>query len=130
MSIDALIQGRIHRTPQSRTGSNGRPFATATVRTAIRDGSAVFVNVITFNQTVVTALLALSEGDAVALAGELTPKVYQPDGGEPRPSLDLLAHRVLSEYDVQRTRKAAAAAKSEERHDFDDELPDVGGAHR
>jgi single-stranded DNA-binding protein len=104
--IDALIQGRIHRAPQSRTSQNGKRFATANVRTATRDGSAIFVSVIAFSQTACDALLALQDGDAVAIAGELTPKVYTPQNGEPRPSLDLLAHAVLTEYHVARKRKA------------------------
>lgn len=134
MSIDALIQGHVHRTPQARTSANGRRFATANVRTATRDGAAVFVSVIAFSDSAVTALLALEDGDSVALAGELTPKVYTPrDGGEPRPSLDLVAHRVLTEYHVTRKRKAMAEAKSSERAqpatqgpippEFDDALP-------
>ncbi len=135
MSIDALIQGHVHRTPQARTSTNGRRFATANVRTATRDGAAVFVSVIAFSDSAVTALLALEDGDSVALAGELTPKVYTPrDGGEPRPSLDLVAHRVLTEYHVTRKRKAVAESKAQERGapeptgtpapaEFDDPIP-------
>ena len=115
MSIDALIQGTLYKAPQARTASNGRRFATATARTAIKDGSAIFVSVIAFSESAVTALLALEDGDAVALAGELTPKIYTPrDGGEPRPSLDLVAHKVLTEYHVARKRKAVAEAKAQE----------------
>ena len=53
-----------------------------------------------------TALLALQAGEPVALAGELTPKVWTPPGGEPRPVLDMVAHAVLTTYAVQRRRKA------------------------
>lgn len=109
--IDALISGHIHRAPQSRTGNSGKPYATATVRTSTRDGNAVFVNVIAFDESAVAALLVLSDGDSVALAGELTPKVYTPQNGEPRPSLDLLAHAVLTEYHVARKRKAMQDAR-------------------
>ena len=113
--IDALIQGTLYKVPQARTASNGRRFATANVRTPTKDGTSIFVSVIAFAESAVTALLALEDGDSVALAGELTPKVYQPrDGGEPRPSLDLLAHRVLTEYHVARKRKAVAEAKAQE----------------
>jgi len=105
--IDALISGHLHGAPKARTSQAGKPFATCTVRTTTRDGATVFLNVIVFAESAVTALLALCAGDAVALAGELTPKIYTPrDGGEPRPSLDLLAHRVLTEYHVARKRKA------------------------
>lgn len=119
--IDALISGRVHRAPKSRTSGTGKRFATANVRTSTRDGNAVFVSVIAFDESAVTALLALSDGDSVALAGELTPKVYTPQNGEPRASLDLLAHAVLTEYHVARKRKAVQAAGAD--RPFDDDLP-------
>jgi len=107
MSIDALISGRIHKTPQSRVSAAGKRFATAIVRAAARDGNGIFVSVIAFSQSACDALLALDDGDSVALAGELTPKIYTPrDGGEPRPSLDLVAHKVLTEYHIARKHKA------------------------
>jgi single-stranded DNA-binding protein len=107
MSIDALIQGRLHSAPQARTAKTGSPFVTATVRVPTKDNGSLFASVITFSATVCNALMALQSGDAVSLAGELTPKVYQPkDGGEPRPSLDLVAHAVLTEYHILRKRKA------------------------
>jgi single-stranded DNA-binding protein len=105
--IDALIAGRLYGKPAQRTSTSGKPFATCKVRVSTREGDAIFVNVIAFAEAAVAGLLALSEGDSVALSGELTPKIWQPrDGGEPRPALDLLAHAVLSEYHVQRKRQA------------------------
>lgn len=105
--IDALISGHLHGAPKARISQAGKRFATANVRTATRDGNGIFVSVIAFSQSACDALLALDDGDSVALAGELTPKIYTPrDGGEPRPSLDLLAHRVLSAYHVSKTRRA------------------------
>ena len=116
--IDALVAGKIHKQPQSRVASNGKRFCTTVLRASGRDGNGLFVSVIAFSQTACDALLALDEGDSVALAGELTPKIYTPrDGSEPRPSLDLVAHRVLSEYHVTRKRKAMADAKTAERSD-------------
>ena len=133
--IDALIAGRLYGTPQARTSKNGNRFATATVRTATRDGNAVFANVIAFSEAAVAALLTLAAGDAVTLAGELTPKVYTPSGGEPRPSLDLLAHAVLTEYHVARRRKAVQDAtegrfREPEEPPFDDELPSMSRGGR
>ena len=122
--IDALIAGRLHGAPKSRTSQSGKPFATCTVRASTRDGNAVFCSVIAFDAAAVAALLALSDGDSIALAGELTPKVYTPPNGEPRPSLDLLAHAVLTEYHVARKRKTVQeAARTAEARPFDDELP-------
>jgi single-stranded DNA-binding protein len=103
--IDALIQGRIHGKPASRESANG-PYATAKLRTSTRDGEAHFVNVIAFADEVIEGLLALSDGDSIAISGELSPKVWTDREGNARPSLDLLACAVLTPYHVQRKRQA------------------------
>ncbi len=133
MSIDCLIQGRLHKAPQSRTAKNGSAFVTCTVRVPTRDGASLFASVICFSGTACQALVALSDGDAVSLSGEATLKLYQPkDGSEPRPSLDLLAHAVLTPYHVKRRREAAAGDKPQNTRpdtheppdrELDDELP-------
>ncbi|WP_325168928.1 hypothetical protein [Melaminivora jejuensis] len=74
MSIDALISGKLHARPESRTSKNGKPFATAKLRAAAGDGDSLFVNVIAFEQAAVAALLALDAGDSLAVAGSVTPR--------------------------------------------------------
>jgi len=122
--IDALIAGRLNGAPAARTTKAGRPFATCKLRASTRDGESLFVNVIAFSSPAVTALLALADGDAVALAGELTPKVWIDKNGEARPTLDLVAHAVLTEYHVARKRKEARGAPAQ----TEDVIPSVGGA--
>jgi hypothetical protein len=58
-------------------------------------GEGLFVNVIAFAAPAVEALLALAEGDSVALKN-----------GDARPSFDLGAHAVLTVYHVTRKRQA------------------------
>jgi single-stranded DNA-binding protein len=106
--IDALIQGSLYGGPQKRASKAGRIFVTAKLRTSIANGESLFVNVIGFSDTVITALLALAEGDSVAIAGELNVGIYTDKNGNARPSLNLTAHAVLTEYDVQRKRRAVA----------------------
>jgi single-stranded DNA-binding protein len=118
--IDALISGRLHGAPVSRTASNGNRFATAKLRASTADGDAHFVNVIAFEESVVRALLVLEAGDSTAIAGELSVKTYTDREGNARPSLDLKAHAVLSEYHIVRKRRAVREAGGSE-----DELPDV-----
>ena len=50
----------------------------------------------------------VSEGDSVAMAGELKVSTYTDKDGAAKPSLDLIAHAVLTEYHVARKRKAMA----------------------
>ena len=109
--IDALIQGRLFGNPQSRTSQNGNPFVTAKLRTPMANGESAFVHVIAFSSDAKAALLALQDGDSAALAGELKVSVYTDKNADARPSLDLTAHAVLTEYHVQRKRKAVAGTE-------------------
>lgn len=104
--IDALLAGRLYGTVAVRTAKNGSRFATAKVRVTTSTGESLFVNVIAFAATAVEALLALTDGDSVALSGELTPKVWTDKNGEARPALDLVAHAILTAYHVTRKRQA------------------------
>ena len=102
--IDSLISGKLYGQPTERTSKTGKPFALAKVRAAAGDGESLFVNVIAFDDAPVAALLALGDGDSVALSGSLTPKVWTDKEGNTRPSLDLVAHQVLTTYHVTRKR--------------------------
>jgi len=76
------------------------------VRAAGADGESLFVNVIAFADDVRAALLALDDGDSIALSGALTPKVWTDKNDEARPALDMVAHAVLTAYHVKRKRQA------------------------
>lgn len=104
--VDGLVSGKLYGTATSRTSQNGKQFVTAKVRAAVGDGESLFVNVIAFSTTAGEALLALADGDSVALAGTLTPKAWVDRAGEAKPALDLVAHAVLTAYHVKRKRAA------------------------
>lgn len=110
MSIEALILGKLHKPAERRTSQSGRVFVTASVRTSTGEAESCFVNAVTFSDSAGTALLALSAGDAVALAGTLTPKAWTDREGHARPSLDMVAAQVLTVYGVRKKRAAVAAA--------------------
>ena len=64
--IEALVSGKLHAQPMQKIAKTGKPFVVARVRAHAGD-SDVFVNVIAFSPAACEALLALGEGDAVAL---------------------------------------------------------------
>lgn len=105
--IDALIAGKINGTPQQKTGKNGHTYVTAKVRAQAND-EQVFVNVIAFANTAQSALLALGDGETVALSGSLKPTAWTDKDGNARPSLDMVASAALTPYHVTRKRKAVA----------------------
>jgi hypothetical protein len=123
--IDGLVSGKLYGKPSSRTGQSGKSFVTAKVRAASGDGESLFVNVIAFDDGVKTALLALDDGDSVALAGTLTPKVWTDKHGDAKPALDMVAHGVLTAYHVKRKRQAVQPGEQRGHvapSDMDDDL--------
>lgn len=129
MVIACLISGRLFGTPVERTSKAGRRFATGKLRVAVADGESVFVSLVAFSGHVVTALLALTDGDSVALAGELKATAFTDKDGAARPSLDLVAHQVLTAYAVGKKRKAVSQRDSALRPDDEPPQLDLAGAH-
>ncbi len=117
--IDALITGRLYGHAEERAGQAGSTFVTCKVRTATDDGDTLFCNVIAFDGEVRQALLALGDGDSVALSGALTPKVWTDKQGNTRPALDLIAHAVLTAYHVSRKRRAVLGKPDSDAPDAD-----------
>lgn len=108
--IDALISGRLAADPKPGTAKSGSPYAVARLWVATNGADNLHVSAIAFAEPARAALLALSAGETVALAGELTPKIWtDPKTGTPRLSADMVAHAVLTAYHVSRRRAAMAS---------------------
>ncbi len=105
--IDGLIAGKLLGSPERRVDKNAKPFVVAKVIATAGDGEGIIVNVIAFDGGTGQTLLELRDGDSLSLTGALTPRVWTDKQGSARPSLDLVAHRVLSARDVQLERKSA-----------------------
>ncbi|MET3117450.1 single-stranded DNA-binding protein [Undibacterium sp. GrIS 1.8] len=114
--IDALISGRLYGQAQEGKGQGGSSYVTCKLRLPTPDGDFIFCNVIAFNDDLQDQLLALGDGDAVALSGALTPKVWEDKQGNTRPAVDLVAHAVLTAYHV-RQKRDAMLMDDEERDD-------------
>lgn len=110
--IDALIAGKLQGLAEQRTGNSGKTFTLAKVRAAGSDGETLFVNVIAFAEAAGAALMALQDGDPLALAGSLKVKAWTDRQGMAKPSIDLIAAQVLTPYHVKRKRNAVAAGTS------------------
>lgn len=94
--IDGLVAGRLMGEASRRADKTGRGYVVARVLARNRADEEFIVNVIAFDEAPGAALLALADGDALSLAGALTPKVWTDKQGIARPSLDLIASRVMS----------------------------------
>jgi hypothetical protein len=100
--IDGLIAGRLMGEASRRVDKGGRTYIVARVLARNKADEEFIVNVIAFDDAPCAALLALADGDALSLAGALTPKVWTDKQGVARPSLDLIAARVMSVHDASR----------------------------
>jgi hypothetical protein len=98
--IEGLVSGTLVGLAEMRQGKNESSFALAKVKAQCGDGESLIVNVIAFSAETSATLLALNDGDAVALAGSLTPKVWTDKQGNTRPALDMVATQALSAYPV------------------------------
>lgn len=94
--INALIAGHVSGDPEQRAGKADTVFVVAKVRAQAGDGEIYPVNVIAFDTQVCQVLLDLRDGDAVSLAGSLTPKVWTDKQGNSRPVVDLIAYKVMA----------------------------------
>jgi single-stranded DNA-binding protein len=108
--MDGLIAGHLVGLAESRQGKNGSSFVLAKVKATAGDGESLIVNVITFSAEASAALMALDDGDALAVAGALTPKVWTDKQGNTRPALDLVANQVLTAYHAARKQQGMAEA--------------------
>ena len=100
--IDGLVAGRLMGDASRRVDKAGRGFIVARVLARNRADEEFIVNVIAFDDAPCAALLALADGDALSLSGALTPKVWTDKQGVVRPSLDMIAARVMSASDAGR----------------------------
>lgn len=112
--IEGLVSGKLHGKAEQRTGKSGKPFTVAKVRAAAGEGETLFVNVACFSEEASAALLALRDGDAVSLAGTLTPKAWTDREGRVRPALDMIAHQVLTAYHAKRKRDAVVGEQRQQ----------------
>lgn len=109
--IDTLLRGRLVADPERKLAKSGRDYAAARLSVTDREGGEHLALLTAFDDGAVRALLSLGKGDALVVAGELSIGIWAPEGKEPRPSLRVLVHRVLTPYAVQRRREASGARR-------------------
>ena len=105
--IETLMTGKLHGRPEQRTSANtGRSYVQARLRVAAGADETHFVRVTAFSESAGAALMALGDGDAVAVAGTLRLGAWTDRDGQPRPNADLVAAQVLTVYHLKRRRDA------------------------
>lgn len=109
--IEGLVAGKLYGQPEQRmSAKTGKAYVIAKLRAVAGDGDALFVSCVAFDVAAQAVLLAMEDGDAVTLAGLLTPKAWIGKEGDPRAALDMVVQRALTAYHLKRKRDAVAAA--------------------
>jgi len=93
--IDGLVAGTLVDDPQERRGKSDSIYVLLKLRALNAEGEPIVVNVIAFDAELGAILMELRDGDAVALTGSLTPKVWSDKQGNARAALDMVASRLL-----------------------------------
>ena len=115
--IDGLVTGKLIKAPESRATKTGKPMASARLRVPTSNpAETLFASVVAFEPEAVAALLALGAGDSVSVAGSLKVGVWVDGQGNARPSLDLVADRLLSVYAIRKQRAAAGGGQPLQRN--------------
>jgi single-stranded DNA-binding protein len=105
--IESLVSGKLHGKPVQRMSKAGKPYTTARLRvSAGGEGESQFVGVTAFSDTVQATLMALGDGDGVAVAGSLTVKTWVNRDGVTVPDIGIIAAQVLTAYHLKRKRQA------------------------
>lgn len=105
--IDALVAGKVHSAPVVRQTRQDRDYVTLTLRVPMAgEDESVFAHVVAFSDSACQALRVLTVGDAVSVAGRLTPGAWTDKEGKARPSVDVVADQVLTAYSIRKKRDA------------------------
>lgn len=95
--ISAIIHATIVGKPEQLNTKHGKPYARAKLRT-IHENMGDFVSAVCFDENLYQTLLALNDGDSVALSGKLTAKAYVDKTVTPRVSFDMVVYSIMTPY--------------------------------
>jgi hypothetical protein len=118
--IDAMLRGRLYAKPEERTSRSGSSYVTARMLVALGE-ERLFCSAIAFDEQVCRELLALDEGEAVTISGELRPKLYEARDGAVKLSLDCTVHAILTAHHARRKRRAMQSKTADLADDFGDD---------
>jgi hypothetical protein len=90
MTASALVSGRLWGEPEQKLSKAGKPFAVAKLREGSGDG-AVWWSVVAFSEDVCEELLALRDGEALAISGPFRCEIFEKEGRA------RIAHRIVAE---------------------------------
>ncbi|WP_262965159.1 single-stranded DNA-binding protein [Methylobacter psychrophilus] len=126
--IDALIAGKLIKTPELRTGKTGNHFTQFLLAVATGEDQPTIISGIAFADTA-EKIARLQKGDSLAVIGSLKPTEWiDKNTGETKHGLSIVTNNSLSPYDIKKrksTPKPDAAgnpATGNNPHPYDDKI--------
>lgn len=106
--IDALISGKLIKTPVLKTGQSGKFYSNFLLSVSTGELKPVIISGMAFEDAA-ERLTKLQQGDSVAVTGSLKPAEWVDKAtGESRHGLSVTVANVLSVYDIKKRREVAA----------------------
>lgn len=110
--INAIISGRLLKTPVVNTGRSGNPYCTFLLSAVTDGGEETIVSAISFAD-MAERISRLEKGDAVSIAGSLKPSSWTDrKTGEVKHGLNITVSACLSVHDAPARKKAGAKGGS------------------
>ena len=106
--LNILATGTLVSDPKSRQSATGKAYATASMRVPTEDGEAMLASLIAFNADAVAALMALSKGDSLSVAGRAKLSEWAGQDGVEKRGLSVVADQVLTVYQIEKKRRQAS----------------------
>ena len=123
--IDALISGKLIKTPELRKGQSGKNYTQFLMSVSVGDERPTVVSGMAF-QEVAERIAKLQKGDPLAVVGSLKPSEWTDKAtGALKSGLSITANNSLSPYDIKKRRPAATESPvnaGSHAKPFDDEL--------
>jgi single-strand DNA-binding protein len=123
--IDALISGKLIKTPELKTGQSGKHYTQFLLSVAVGEEQPVIVSGIAFAETA-ERIGKLQKGDPLSVIGSLKPTEWiDKNTGETKHGLNVTANNALSPYDIKKRKPvtdAGASNAANVNRPFDDPL--------
>ena len=105
--IDALISGKLIKSPELKTGQSGKYYCQFLLSVAIGEDKPVIVSGMAFTETA-EKIARLQKGDALSVVGSLKPSEWTDKAtGTLKHGLSITANASLSAYDIKKRRPKA-----------------------
>jgi single-stranded DNA-binding protein len=122
--IDALISGKLIKTPELKTGQSGKHYTQFLLSVSTGDEQPVIVSGIAFSD-VAERIAKLGKGDSLAVIGGLKPTTWQDKAtNETKHGLNITVNNSLSVYDIKKRKQTPESSNTSSHNErpFNDDL--------